>query len=313
MRIAVYCEARGDTGEALIALSRRMAPDACVTALHETADAERYAAAGADEAVCLGLLEEDCAQGSRAVQALEKLTPDIALFPATVRGRFLSAWAAARLGTGLTADCTGLELEENGLLRQIRPAYGNNLTAQILCREKRPQMASVRPGVFPPPVGERIRREAKALAMDFREERNRLTLTESVPPAEGLSLQDAPVVVAGGKGIGSREGFRVLQELAELLGGAVGATRSAVDAGWVPYSCQIGQTGTVVRPRLYLAFGISGMIQHTVGMNAAKTVVAVNTDRNAPIFRCADYGIIAPWRETAEYMIGKLKERKARR
>jgi electron transfer flavoprotein alpha subunit len=128
---------------------------------------------------------------------------------------------------------------------------------------------------------------------------------------DGISLQSAEVIVAGGKGIGGPEGFRILSRLASLLGGAVGATRSAVDAGWIPYAHQIGQTGVTVRPRLYLAFGVSGAVQHIAGMNAANMVVAVNTDRHAPIFRAADYGIIADWRETAEYFIKTISERKA--
>ena len=154
MKIAVYCEAGRDTGLELIGRARDMAPEAHISALVETPDDLDRLKGLADEAVCLGLKDDDCAQGTKAARALKTPAPDIALFPATVRGRFLSAWAAAKLDTGLTADCTGLDITFDGLLRQTRPAYGSNLTAQILCREKRPQMASVRPKVFPMPRDE---------------------------------------------------------------------------------------------------------------------------------------------------------------
>ena len=314
MKIAVYCEKGRDTGKELLGRARAMAPGARLYALIETPDDPENRTGRTDEAVYLGLTDDDCAQGTKAAQAMKMIAPDIALFPATVRGRFLSAWAAAKLDTGLTADCTGLDITTEGLLRQIRPAYGSNLTAQILCREKRPQMASVRPGVFPMPRDEDrshcppVITDMSALAAG-----EMLTLLDSIPMDGGTSLQNAQVIVAGGKGIGGREGFDLLDKLAALLGGAVGATRSAVDAGWAPYARQIGQTGVTVRPRLYIAFGISGMIQHTVGMSASKTVIAVNTDRNAPIFKSADIGIVAPWRETAGYMIEYLSERKGRK
>ena len=310
MKIAVYCEAGRDTGRALIRQARRMAPDSRVTAVSEDAEPAALLQAGANEAIVLAPAGDDCGQGSRIAALLTELRPDIVLFPATVRGRFLSAWTAAKLGTGLTADCTGLALTQEGLLKQTRPAYGSNLIADILCPEKRPQMASVRPGVFPvpetgaPPAGSTVRRAEIPVPDPL------MTLLKRTPPEEGVSLQDAEVIVAGGKGIGSPEGFRLLARLAALLGGALGATRSAVDAGWVSYAHQVGQTGVTVRPKLYLAFGVSGAVQHTAGMNASRTVVAVNTDRHAPIFRSADYGIIADWRETAEEFIRIITERK---
>ena len=310
MKIAVYCEAGRDDGLALIAQARRMAPEASVTALREGPVPEKGARCGADEILCLDTVEDDCGQGSRIAALLAELRPDIALFPATVRGRFLSAWAAARLGTGLTADCTGLALTEDGLLRQTRPAYGSNLLADILCPVSRPQMASVRPGVFPLQPG-LSGPEASVRPADPPVPPPLLMLVRRIPADNGVSLSGADVIVTGGKGIGGAEGFQVLGRLAELLGGALGATRSAVDAGWISYAHQIGQTGVTVRPRLYLTFGVSGAVQHTVGMSAAETVVAVNTDRHAPIFRSADYGIVADWRETAEYFIQTISERKA--
>ena len=311
MKIVIVCENRGNSPLELLGKARQIAPDAWITMLCEGENAPigLYQAAGADEWIAIPDGLDDCAQGNRIVQALEQLAPDSVLFPATVRGRFLSAWAAARLKTGLTADCTQLSITEDGLLRQVRPAFGGNLTAEILCKEKRPQMASVRPGVFPLPVD----------APRPRFTQGKLSLAPVAalmkkiafqPVENDISLQSAPVIVAGGKGIGSRQGFEKLFALARLLGGAVGASRSAVDAGYIPYAHQIGQTGVTVRPRLYLAFGISGLVQHTVGMNGSDLVVAVNTDRSAPIFSCADYGIIADWEETIDALIQYLKERK---
>ena len=309
--IAVLCEGDGSAAAELLGKARQLTPSGRVLALSETAKPplSAFASFGADEAVPLGRLTDDCAQAERIADALRQLRPDVALFPATIRGRFLSAWVAARLHTGLTADCTALSLTETGLLKQVRPAFGGNLTAEILCRTARPQMASVRPGVFPIPQSADGRvcalRPLKLAASPERLEQLAFTPAES-----GVSLQGAPVIVTGGKGVGSKKGFEKLEELAALLGGGVGATRSAVDAGWISYPHQIGQTGITVRPRLYLAFGVSGLVQHTVGMSSSGVVVAVNTERNAPIFACADYGIVADWEETIDEWIQYVKERK---
>lgn len=309
--IAVLCEGDGSAAAELLGKARQLTPSGRVLALSETKEPplSAFASFGADEAVPLGRLTDDCAQAERIADALQQLQPDAALFPATIRGRFMSAWVAARLHTGLTADCTALSLTDAGLLKQVRPAFGGNLTAEILCKTARPQMASVRPGVFPEPAPLTGRtcalRQLKLAASPERMERLSFTPAES-----GISLQGAPVIVTGGKGVGSKKGFEKLEELAALLGGGVGATRSAVDAGWMSYPHQIGQTGITVRPRLYLAFGVSGLVQHTVGMSSSGVVVAVNKDRNAPIFACADYGIVADWEETIDEWIQYVKERK---
>lgn len=309
--IAVLCEGDGSAAAELLGKARQLTPSGRVLALSETKEPplSAFASFGADEAAALGRLTDDCAQADRIADALRQLQPDAVLFPATIRGRFLSAWAAAKLHTGLTADCTALSLTETGLLKQVRPAFGGNLTAEILCKTARPQMASVRPGVFPEPAPLTGRtcalRPLKLAASPERMERLSFTPAES-----GVSLQGAPVIVTGGKGVGSKKGFEKLEELAALLGGGVGATRSAVDAGWISYPHQIGQTGITVRPRLYLAFGVSGLVQHTVGMSSSGVVVAVNKDRNAPIFACADYGIVADWEETIGEWIQYVKERK---
>lgn len=309
--IAVLCEGDGSAAAELLGKARQLTPSGRVLALFETPEPSlsAFASFGADEAVPLGRLTDDCAQAERIADALRQLQPDAALFPATIRGRFLSAWVAARLHTGLTADCTALSLTDAGLLKQVRPAFGGNLTAEILCRTARPQMASVRPGVFPIPQPV-DRRDCALRPLKLAASPERLEQLDFTPAESGVSLQGAPVIVTGGKGVGSKKGFEKLEELAALLGGGVGATRSAVDAGWIGYPHQIGQTGITVRPRLYLAFGVSGLVQHTVGMSSSGVVVAVNKDRNAPIFACADYGIVADWEETIDEWIQYAKERK---
>ena len=307
MTTVVYCEAGHRHALELIAKARTLSSEV-IALCEDEAACGACLAAGADRAALLPLAPDDCAQGDAVSAALYRLAPDSVLFPATVRGRFLSGWAAARLQTGLTADCTALGVTQDGLLLQSRPAFGGNLTADILCREKRPQMASVRPGVFPMPETEGNVPAAPIEKLDVRPLRDYLMRTGFTPAQNAVSLQDAQVIVAGGKGVGSRKGFDKLFRLAALLGGAVGATRSAVDAGYIGYAHQIGQTGVTVRPRLYIVFGASGAIQHTVGMSAAKTVIAVNRDRLAPIFRSADYGVAADWEETIDVMISELSE-----
>lgn len=312
MKIAVFCEHKGETAGELLSKARSLSPDGKVTALfEETTDTHCFAAMGAGETIWLGPCVDDCAQGDRIADALRQLAPDAVLFPATIRGRFLSAWVAAKLNTGVTADCTGLSLTKDGLLRQTRTAFGGNLTAEILCKDSRPQIASVRPGVFPPPVECKTAIPSKEILLCLAAVRELLERVAFTPADDGMALQQARVVVTGGKGLGGKRGFDKLFMLAQLLHGAVGATRSAVDAGWIPYAHQVGQTGVTVRPRLYLAFGVSGLAQHIVGINGSETVVAVNTDRNAVIFDYADYGIVADWEETADSMIKYLKERKA--
>ncbi len=311
MKIAVFCERRGEAAGELLGKARSLSPEGVVVALYEEeTDTRCFAAMGAGETIWLGPCADDCAQGDRIAEALRQLKPDAVFFPATIRGRFLSAWVAAGLDTGLTADCTELSLTEDGLLRQTRTAYGGSLTAEILCRESRPQIASVRPNVFAPPAACDTAKRPKETILRLEAVQTLLERAAFTPVDDGVALQQARVVVTGGKGLGGKKGFAKLFTLAELLHGAVGATRGAVDAGWIPYAHQVGQTGIAVRPSLYLAFGVSGLVQHIVGMNGSGTVVAVNTDKNAPIFSCADYGVVADWEETADTMIRYLKERK---
>lgn len=310
MKIAVVCEHTGQSALELIAKARSIAPNATITALCEgESECKPFCGScGADAIAVLSWDEDDNLQAKKIAKALNQLDPDAALFPATVRGRFLSAWAAAELNTGLTADCTELSMTEDGFLKQTRPAFGGNLTAEIFCKRHRPQLASVRPGVFPVVQNKNESKVIPETGLVLPELPSLLKRVGFVPNKGGISLQNARIIVAGGKGIGSAKGFDKLYRLAELLGGAVGATRSAVDAGWITYEHQIGQTGIVVHPELYFTFGISGMIQHIVGMNASKTVISVNTDRNAPIFRCADFGIVADWEETIDQIVEEVSQ-----
>ena len=302
MTIVVVCVA--DSAAELIAKARSLSEQAEVIALCED---ESCPCAGEDAIIRIGRDADDCRQGTRIAQAIRAIEPDIGLFPATIRGRFLSSWTAAKLGTGLTADCTELSLSPDGLLLQTRPAFGGNLTAEIVCATHRPQLASVRPGVFGRPLPGQRREAAR---MELPAGTGLLAPLRFIPSDSAVALQSARVIVTGGRGIGGRRGFEKLSVLAGLLGGMVGATRSAVDAGWIGYPHQIGQTGVTVRPELYLCFGVSGKIQHVTGMSAAKTVIAVNSDRNAPIFQCADYGFVGDWEAVADRMIKHLKERK---
>ncbi|MDP2858723.1 MAG: FAD-binding protein [Bacillota bacterium] len=219
--------------------------------------------------------------------------PSVILFGATARGRSLAPRLAARLGTGLTADCTQLEIDEQGLLIQTRPAYGGNIMATIVCRNHRPQMATVRPKVMRALDPDWLRRaEVHREEVDAQWLKARTAILEQVDEAEGtVNLEDANVIVAGGRGVGGPEGFRVLHDLARELGGAVAASRAAVDLGWIPYSQQVGQTGKTVSPKVYIACGISGAVQHLAGMRSADMIVAINRNPEAPIFRVATYGL----------------------
>lgn len=222
----------------------------------------------------------------------------IILAPATVRMRNLMPMLAWHLKAGLTADCTALRLE-NGRLIQTRPAFGNSLMADIRSLSDI-QMATVRPGTFRPekrPVGNPIVERLTFVPS------NRVRLMDFTPFPEGKPLSQAEIIVAGGMGVGSREGFAKLEKLAKKLGAGLGASRTAVSAGLAPHSCQVGMTGVTVCPKLYLAFGISGAVQHLAGMSGSGIVVAVNRDPKAPIFDYADYGIVGDWEVIADQLL----------
>jgi len=236
--------------------------------------------------------------------------PSIVLLGATDIGRSLAPRVASRLRTGLTADCTGLEIEpETRDLLQIRPAFGGNLLATIVCPDHRPQMATVRPRVFKPAPPDQSR-VGRIIRYDYRQHRSPrgTELLEVVKEAaETERLSEADVIVAAGRGLGDAGNLKMIEELARVLGGAVGASRAAVDAGWVPYARQVGQTGKTVRPKLYVACGIRGAIQHLVGIQSAGVIVAVNKDPQAPIFNMADYGIVGDVLEVVPALIREAK------
>ena len=228
------------------------------------------------------------------VDLVERHKPEILIMGASSRGRDLAGSIATRLVTGLTADCTGLDIDPNTRqLRQTRPAFGGNIMATILCPNHRPQMSTVRHRVFEVPEKDSSREgqivRGNAL---MPEDEIASKVIDFIVEEENVNLADARVIVSGGRGVKGAEGFEPIRELAQVLGGAVGSSRAAVDAGWMPYAYQVGQTGRTVRPDLYIACGISGAIQHLAGMRTAKVIVAINRDPEAPIFDVAHYGIV---------------------
>lgn len=265
------------------------------------------------------LLENFTTDGYAKVMtdAINEYKPEIVLFGATHIGRDLAPRVAARLNTGLTADCTRLDvstgkyveylnkyttLDTRGIdkdsddknLKQTRPAFGGNIMATILCPRTRPQMATVRPGVMSKldkdesKKGELVKVKHKLAADDIK-----VKVLEVVKEAKELvSLTDAEIICSGGRGLGDPSGFKLIEELATAVGGVVGSSRAAVDAGWIDHSHQVGQTGTTVKPKIYFACGISGAIQHLAGMQTSDLIVAINKDPDAPIFEVADYGIV---------------------
>jgi electron transfer flavoprotein alpha subunit len=242
------------------------------------------------------------------------LKPEVILYGATYIGRDLAPRIAARMKTGLTADCTALDIDENGLLLQIRPAFGGNLIATIICPERRPQMATIRPGVMKKALMDEGRRgEVIEIKPVIEEKDIRTEIISIIKEArQKVNLEEADIIVSGGRGVGGPEGFKLIEELAEVLGGVVGASRAAVEAGWIPSDHQVGQTGKTVRPKLYIACGISGAIQHIAGMGGAKTIVAINKNPDAPIFKIADYGIVGDLFKVIPALIEEIKEAKKR-
>ena len=245
------------------------------------------------------------------VRLIKKHKPEVVLCGATSIGRSLISRVAVKLHTGLTADCTGLDIDpDKKILLQTRPAFGGNIMATIITPHHRPQMATVRHKVMkeapvsPKHTGRIIREKfeddlltSKIRIIDIVEE---ITTT--------INIAEADVIVSGGRGMNGPENFRMLEELASVLNGAVGSSRAAVDSGWIPYSHQVGQTGKTVCPNIYIACGISGQIQHLVGMQSAKTIIAINKDPHAPIFNVATYGIVGDVNEVVPLLTRRLKE-----
>ncbi|MDR2390576.1 MAG: electron transfer flavoprotein subunit alpha/FixB family protein [Planctomycetota bacterium] len=237
--------------------------------------------------------------------------PDVVLAGATAVGREFMPRAAARIETGLTADCVDLDISPEGLLVQTCPSFGGNVMANIVCSVRRPQMVTVRHKVMRPAAADRMRGAAIECFDPAPESlRARTRRLEWLPETDGSGphLADADIVVAGGRGMGGPEGFRLLERLARRLGGVVAATRPAVDEGWAPPTRQVGQTGRTVRPKLYFAFGISGAVHHLVGMSSSGRIAAVNKDPSAPIFSVADWGVAADAFEVIPAMLKELGE-----
>ncbi len=245
------------------------------------------------------------------VELIKKYKPQVFLAGATSSGRSLVSRIAVTIYTGLTADCTGLDIDkEKKRLIQTRPAFGGNIMAEIITPNFRPQMATVRHKVMPEAQEDKSRKGEIIFEKDLDNIIDkRIKFVDFIREAANtINITEADVIVSGGRGLGKPENFKMLEELAETLGGAVGASRAAVDAGWIPYSHQVGQTGRTVCPKMYIACGISGQIQHLVGMQSAKTIIAINKDPDAPIFKVADFGIVGDVFEVVPLLTKKLKE-----
>lgn len=291
--------------------------------------ADKLAEYGADKVILVDDPELETYRTEPYAHALasviEKYKPEIVLVGATAIGRDLGPTVSARVKTGLTADCTVLEIgdfplvaipgqeQKHNQLLMTRPAFGGNTIATIACPDNRPQMATVRPGVMQkiaPIAG------AKAVIEEynpgFTPNNKYVTIKEVVKAvSDTVDIMDAKILVSGGRGVGSAENFKILEDLAEVLGGTVSCSRAVVDNGWKPKNLQVGQTGKTVRPQIYFAIGISGAIQHVAGMEESDLIVAINKDETAPIFDVADYGIVGDLNKVVPALTEQLKTAKA--
>ena len=245
---------------------------------------------------------------------IEKYGPTTLLIGATPDGRDMGPRLACRIKTGLTADCTGLDIDpDSGNVAWTRPAFGGNLMATILCPDHRPQIGTVRPGVFKKSAPVEAKAEIIREEFHVAPEQIRTELLEVIREAAGelVDLEGADIIVSGGRGVGGPEGFAPVKALAEVLGATVGASRAAVDSGWISHAHQVGQTGKTVAPKLYIACGISGAIQHLAGMSGSDCIVAINKDPDAPIFDVADYGIVGNLFDVLPALTDEIKKLKA--
>ncbi len=253
------------------------------------------------------------AYGNALEQLCRKYEPNTILVGATVNGRDLGSKIAVTLKTGLTADCTALSVDEaTGDVVWERPAFGGNLYAQILCSDTRPQMGTCRPGAFKKP--EKVQGNNPEIIVEnikTPDEQIRTKVVDFIKACEDndIRLDEAEVIVSGGRGMKSAENFAILKELADVFGGTIGGSRAAVDAGWIGHNKQVGQTGVVVSPKIYFACGISGAVQHVAGMSESETIIAINKDETAPIFEVADYCIVGDLFEIVPALVKELKER----
>ncbi|MBT8360641.1 MAG: electron transfer flavoprotein subunit alpha [Deltaproteobacteria bacterium] len=239
--------------------------------------------------------------------------PEVVLAGATAIGRSFIPGVATTIDAGLTADCTKLEIrEEDGVLLQTRPAFGGNIMATIVCQHTRPQMATVRPKVMKElPFDDARSGKIVDIQLAPVQLTSRMRVVESVA-TEGsrVNIQESDILISGGRGLENEKGFELIEKLAEAIGGNVSASRAVVDAGWIPYPHQVGQTGKTVAPKLYIACGISGAIQHVAGMQSSETIVAINRDPDAPIFNVADFGVVGDLYEVIPKLIAKIEEQR---
>ena len=242
---------------------------------------------------------------------INQYKPEIVLFGATTTGRDLASRVAARINAGLTADCTGLAIDkETKLLQQTRPAFGGNIMATIICKNHRPQMSTVRPKVFKKAEPDKSRKGQIIKITPKISQQDLIAKVIDIIKDQTIkvNLAEAEIIVSGGRGLQAPENFKLVEELAEVIGGAVGASRATVDAGWISSHHQVGQTGKTVCPKLYIAVGISGAIQHLAGMQSSDIIVAINRDPDAPIFKVATYGIVGDLFEIVPKLTKRLKE-----
>ncbi len=302
---------------AAAAVQNALGPVTALVVGHGIAPAvEQVAALGPDRVLVVD--DPHCAHPVAAVMARAVLTawdvvqPALTLLPSTTLGRDVAALVAARHGVPHFADIVSLDVTSEQFVA-TRPVYQSKLLTTVRASRTRPAVATIRAGTYrvPEPRGQQARVEDLAVAFSPADQRARVTRMVEKPRGQ-VDLENAPVVVVGGRGVGGPEGFAQLAELAELLGGALGCTRAVSDLGWRPHAEQIGQTGKQVRPRLYLGVGVSGAVQHTVGMQGSETIVVINRDPNAPLVKMADFALIADWNEVVPRLIARLRERRGR-
>lgn len=271
---------------------------------------------GADTVLCVDAPELQQYITEPYAQAVTKIVrerkPAVLLMGATTIGRDLGPRLSARLETGLTADCTGLDIAEDGDLLMTRPAFGGNLMATIVCKEHRPQMSTVRPGVMRMGKRDEMRKgTVEAVEVEFDTSKFKVRIVEIVKEQRNLiDITEAKVLVSGGRGVGHAEGFKMLEDMAEAIGAEVSSSRAMVDAGVMTHDRQVGQTGKTVRPDLYFALGISGAIQHLAGMEESDYIIAINKDKYAPIFQVADLGIVGDVKQIVPLLTEKLRSEK---
>ena len=325
--IWVFCEfARGElvsVATELLGIGRTLADDrnvqlSAILLGHKTGEsAEKLIGHGADNVYrvddpALELFTDDIYE-KIVSDLIIAHKPEVVLAGATAIGRSFIPGVATTVDAGLTADCTKLEIrQEDGILLQTRPAFGGNIMATIVCPDTRPQMATVRPKVMKElPFDAQRRGQIIDITPATEQLTSRIEVLESISEQQSkVNIQESDILVSGGRGLENEKGFELLTKLAESLGAKVSASRAVVDAGWIPYPHQVGQTGKTVAPKLYIACGISGAIQHVAGMQSSETIVAINRDGEAPIFNVADFGVVGDLYEIIPKLIDKIEEKR---